>query len=68
MVLSGNRKTAYHHALFTYNQIVTQSVVNVVIKTEKHFRIITILHHHYCSPFCLLFLFAILPKALIESR
>lgn len=42
MVLSGNRKTAYHHALFSYNQLVTQSVVNVVIKTEKHFRIITI--------------------------
>ena len=42
MVLSGNRKTAYHHALFTYNQIVTQSVVNVVIKTAKHFRIIII--------------------------
>lgn len=42
MVLSGNRKTTYHHALFSYNQLVTQSVVNVVIKTEKHFRIITI--------------------------
>lgn len=42
MVLSGNRKTAYHHASFSYNQLVTQSVVNVVIKTEKHFRIITI--------------------------
>ena len=42
MVLSGNRKTAYHHALFSYNQPVTQSVVNMVIKTEKHFRIITI--------------------------
>lgn len=42
MVLSGNRKTAYHHALFSYNQLVTQSVANVVIKTEKHFRIITI--------------------------
>ena len=39
MVLSGNRKTAYHHALFSYNQPVTQSVANVVIKTEKHFRI-----------------------------
>lgn len=39
MVLSGNRKTAYHHALFSYNQLVTQSMVNVVIKTEKHFRI-----------------------------
>lgn len=42
MVLSGNRKTTYHHALFSYNQLVTQSVVNMVIKTEKHFRIITI--------------------------
>ena len=42
MVSSGNRKTAYHHALFSYNQLVTQSVVNMVIKTEKHFRIITI--------------------------
>lgn len=42
MALSGNRKTAYHHALFSYNQLVTQIVVNVVIKTEKHFRIITI--------------------------
>ena len=42
MVLSGNRKTAYYHALFTYNQSVTQSVVNVVIKTAKHFRIIII--------------------------
>lgn len=39
MVLSGNRKTAYRHALFSYNQLVTQSVVNMVIKTEKHFRI-----------------------------
>ena len=39
MVSSGNRKTAYHHALFSYNQPVTQSVANVVIKTEKHFRI-----------------------------
>lgn len=67
MVLSGNRKTAYYHALFIYNQLVTQSVANVA-KIEKHFRTITILHHHYCSPFCLLFLFAILPKALIESR
>ena len=39
MVLSGNRKTAYYHALFAYSQSVTQSVVNVVIKTAKHFRI-----------------------------
>ena len=39
MVLSGNRKTAHYHALFSYNQLVTQSMVNVVIKTEKHFRI-----------------------------
>jgi len=39
VVLSGNRKTAYYHALFSYNQLVTQSMVNVVIKTEKHFRI-----------------------------
>lgn len=39
MVLSGNRKTAYHHASFSYNQLVTQSVVNMVTKTEKHFRI-----------------------------
>ena len=37
MVLSGNRKTAYHHALFSYNQLVMQSVVNVIIKTEKTF-------------------------------
>lgn len=42
MVLSGNRKATYHHALFSYKQLVTQSVANVVIKTEKHFRIITI--------------------------
>ena len=39
MALGGNRKTAYHHALFSYNQLVMQSVVNVIIKTEKHFRI-----------------------------
>lgn len=37
MVLSGNRKTTYHHALFSYNQLVTQSVVNVVIKNRKTF-------------------------------
>lgn len=40
MVLSGNKKTTYYHALFIYNQTVTRGVVNVAIKkTAKHFRI-----------------------------
>ena len=37
MVLSGNRKATYHHALFVYNQTVTRGVVNVAIKNSKTF-------------------------------
>ena len=40
MALSGNRNTAYCHALFTYNQRVKSKVTDVAIETEKkHFRI-----------------------------
>lgn len=50
------------------NGLVMLHFINLMSEQEKHFRTIIILHHNYCSPFCLLFLFAILPKALIESR
>ena len=36
MALSGNKKTAYCHALFTYNQRVKLNVTDVAIETEKN--------------------------------
>ena len=36
MVLSGNKKTTYYHALFIYNQTVTRGVVNVAIKKQQN--------------------------------